>query len=291
MKNFTRSKFPFLVAHPKGITDCQLPISDFRLKNTIVNCQSSIVNFFTLIELLVVIAIIGILASMLLPALKGAKDMATRSKCASNLKQLMLADLMYFNDTGYHAAYWLYDYSLSGSSAFGWPVFCLSDYLPDINNHATGFGTILPNGGLASNFACPSYVWDTSLNQTKRQFTIGINTASFGSSSPSATHMSNWRRSSRIRYPESVAQFGDITGTGGAGLFSDCKLIRGIDGIDYRHSRPSNNIFAGIANIAFLDGHVGPAGFNYTETTWYQAASGHQPEYQLFWGTATSLYQ
>ena len=95
-----------------------LPIADWKLKNKIGNRKLKIGIAFTLVELLVVIAIIAILAALLLPALKQAKEMANKTVCTSNLRQISTATMFYVSDyngwlppartTGSIYNYWYY---------------------------------------------------------------------------------------------------------------------------------------------------------------------------------------
>ncbi|EDM29288.1 hypothetical protein LNTAR_22899 [Lentisphaera araneosa HTCC2155] len=65
---------------------------------------------FSLIELLVVIAIIGILASLVLPALGKARKRSQVAVCSNNLKQINTSAFLYQDDSdGFYPPGWYAD--------------------------------------------------------------------------------------------------------------------------------------------------------------------------------------
>jgi prepilin-type N-terminal cleavage/methylation domain-containing protein len=117
---------------------------------------------FTLVELLVVIGIIGLLISILLPALAKARDQANGVKCLANLHQIGLAFAMYMNDqTGFipPAAYQISPAGVynGNTPAEGWPTiltvgrYIQAPWVPSTNGPTS-----------QSPFVCPEANYDTT---------------------------------------------------------------------------------------------------------------------------------
>jgi len=109
---------------------------------------------FTLVELLVVVAVIGILASMLLPALSRAKQQGQSASCLSNLKQLQLCWQLYAGDYG--GVLVPNNYVDFGANVTTGPSWCAGDARTDASFSNIIQGLLFPYNRSVGIYHCPA---------------------------------------------------------------------------------------------------------------------------------------
>ena len=196
---------------------------------------------FTLIELLVVIAIIAVLTSILFPVFAQAREKARQSSCASNLKQIGMAGMMYAQDYDETLPVYTYDYK---TYWVGYKADSAS--LMDKSK-----GLITPYIKSGDVQRCPSYSGGENLGGTGYGINsqLTFNRATFGAAIPTTL--------GELSQPSDTIFFGEagipnfpVRGMVGETIQIDPLWFGGSSTIDFRHQR--------FSNFVFCDGHIKP---------------------------------
>jgi prepilin-type N-terminal cleavage/methylation domain-containing protein/prepilin-type processing-associated H-X9-DG protein len=188
---------------------------------------------FTLIELLVVIAIIAILAAILFPVFARAREKARQASCQSNLKQLVLAILMYAQD---------YDEALPHYSNF--------------RNHTTGswgvrnstwYYNIYPYVKNTQAYVCPS--------EPTRSVGYAWNIDYIGYASSSSVRVPPTKLSDIVNASNTLLL---LDCAGYAGMYKPNRWLLNPSSYGYLYDvyLPWVQVHNGGPNVGFADGHV-----------------------------------
>ena len=227
---------------------------------------------FTLVELIVVTTIISILAAMLLPALKGARDSAKSIACLNNIRQTFMGPFTAWMDGDKDRLSTYYKQSPGVFPDYG-------DWLKDLELD----GTDVPRSGI-SYFTCPArpvylgqngYYSTIGTNCWMTPFAINYYLCDRNVSSDPKTRKWNIKM---IKNPAYIITFSEVTdwgtGTKYKGAYGIGNWSYGAAGISV-YNQPEGRlgpVHRKNVNCVFLDGHA-------ESLTYLDASSGVNPKY------------
>lgn len=237
-------------------------------------------RIFTMIEFLIVIAIIAILISILLPALRKARNNAHELACKSNLKTIGSASAMYSSDYDDWIVY-INDRSWSASwKATDFWTGKLSMYGAKHGKNATE----CLNPARPSVFRCPAYPdWRSQEDASNAGYYLSTSSHYAANvflcgKTPTAAIQNYAHRNIDLRAPTRVIFAGDSLLT--------IDSLQGTYSFYYRHGsgdpRPKtsatvNNdytsMIAGRANTLYADGHIASRSFQPDQNRWHPLAN------------------